>query len=263
MASLGQSLRARIRKLASTTTVDQLVKRGVKQVNVVGLDHIVSLIEQAVQHSLRTKLMGLDRQKVAAATREEFLRLLERNEKLEKSHNEALERKRLAEEELDELRRQHREAAQALKEKLAQAEGEQRARFEGEDREIAARVHELFLAAADTGQEALPDMQARVTAMVLDLVGKERQGAIEAQEIARDREVDNLQRRIQKLTKNLDAAEQHLAQVTAMKSVDGGISSIYREVQGIDPADKLRDQKKELMSEIFKANIALQKGPSA
>ena len=53
--------------------------------------------------------------------------------------------------------------------------------------------------------------------------------------------------------------EQRLQQVAAMKQVDGGISSIYREVQGVADGDGQAGRKKELMAEIFKANLKLQK----
>ena len=44
------------------------------------------------------------------------------------------------------------------------------------------------------------------------------------------------------------------------KQVDGGISSVYREVQGVADGDGQAGRKKELMAEIFKANLALQRG---
>jgi len=44
-----------------------------------------------------------------------------------------------------------------------------------------------------------------------------------------------------------------------MKHIDEGISSIYREVQGLDNADLQHTRKKELMAEIFAANLKLQR----
>ena len=48
-----------------------------------------------------------------------------------------------------------------------------------------------------------------------------------------------------------------------MKSIDGGISSIYRDVQGVAADDAHQGKKKELMAEIFKANLKLQRKPGA
>ena len=61
MADLRKNLRDALRKMSYSTSVDQLRRRGVRQVNVLGLDRVVSLVEQAVYHSLRHRLMGLDR----------------------------------------------------------------------------------------------------------------------------------------------------------------------------------------------------------
>ena len=72
-------------------------------------------------------------------------------------------------------------------------------------------------------------------------------------------EVENLQRRIEKLTSSLDQTEHRLRQVAAMKDIDDGISSIYREVQGLKTEDNAFGKKKELMSAIFEANMRLQK----
>jgi hypothetical protein len=99
--------------------------------------------------------------------------------------------------------------------------------------------------------------------LVMNVVTGERQAAEEARRALKDREVDNLQRRIKKLNDSLAQTEQRLQQVAAMKSVDGGISSVYREVQGVDLGDQQAGKKKELMAEIFKANLKLQKKPGA
>ena len=93
----------------------------------------------------------------------------------------------------------------------------------------------------------------------MDNVGTERRSAEAARKALRDREVENLQRRIQKLSQSLDQTEHRLKQVAAMKDIDQGISSIYREVQGISAEDDSFGKKKELMSAIFEANVALQK----
>ena len=70
MASLKSSLKDAVRRLAFSTSVDQLKKRGVKNVNVVGLDRIVQLIEEAVHRSLKNRLLVGDRMAVADATKE-------------------------------------------------------------------------------------------------------------------------------------------------------------------------------------------------
>src|SRR5690606_31230334 len=53
MANLKRSLKEAVRKLAYSTSVDQLKKRGVTKVNVLGIDRVVALIDEAVHRSLR------------------------------------------------------------------------------------------------------------------------------------------------------------------------------------------------------------------
>ena len=87
----------------------------------------------------------------------------------------------------------------------------------------------------------------------------EREDADIARKALQDREVGNLQRRIKKLNETLTTTEQRLQQASTMKQLDKGISSIYREVQGLEQGDAQVGKKKELMADLFKANLRLQK----
>src|SRR4029079_18191876 len=49
----------------------------------------------------------------------------------------------------------------------------------------------------------------------------------------KERQIDMLERRIQKLTDILGITEEELKRVAAMKGIDLGVSSIYRTVQGL------------------------------
>ncbi len=71
------------------------------------------------------------------------------------------------------------------------------------------------------------------------------------------RQIDVLERRIQKLTELLDATEVELASLARRKGMDQGIASIYRTVQGLrtDEADFAR--KREILTLIFEANLEL------
>lgn len=253
MGDLKRSLTDAVRRMAFNTSVDQLKKRGVEKVNVLGIDRIVRLIEQAVHKSLKNRLLAADRAAVADATTEEFVRLLKSNEDLRRSRDELAERQARAEEETNEMRLELQRLRQELEQRLDAAQVEQRARYEGENAEISERVRLLFEAG---GQMPSSD---QVLAIVMDLVDSERRTAVTALEAARNREVDQLQRRIAKLNRSLEVTEERLSQVAAMKDVDGGIASIYREVQGLNGGDSHASRKRELMADIFKANMALQK----
>ncbi|MEO0478783.1 MAG: hypothetical protein AAF196_04825 [Planctomycetota bacterium] len=248
MSELKKSLKEAVKRLAYNTSVDHLKKKGVKRVNVLGLDRIVSLIEEAVHRSLRHKLVTSEREEIVDATKEEFLKLLKSNEELKARHE-------AAEEESNNLRIQLDRLQEELTERLNEAEFQRQEDYEGEDEEIARRVAELFeRQSADLPEE----MRGQVYELIQGVVGEQRREALEAREAARDREVDNLQRRIKKLSASLEATESRLSEVASMKDVETGVASIYREVQGLQGSGKEAERKKELMADIFAANLKLQ-----
>ena len=102
MGNFGRGLKDALRKLAYRTSVDQLIESGVTQVNVVGMDRIAQLVEEAVYRSLKDKFLSGERSEVAESTREEFVNLMRSNESLEQSRNEAVEARERAEESVDE-----------------------------------------------------------------------------------------------------------------------------------------------------------------
>lgn len=259
MAGLRDSLKEAVRQMAFRTSVDHLKKKGVQQVSVLGIDRIIALIEEAVHRSLKSRLVGVERDAVADATKAEFLRLLRSKEDLERQKSEAERLREQAEEEVDLLRRDIEQQRQALKLRLEANSLELRTRYAGEDAVIAAKVADVLGGLARSGDVDAATAQDRVMELVMDVVAGERRKAEVAQKALQDREIETLQRRIGKLNDTLTQTEHRLKQVAAMKNLDDGISSIYREVQGLsgDAADA--GKKKELMAEIFKANLMLQR----
>ncbi len=72
------------------------------------------------------------------------------------------------------------------------------------------------------------------------------------------RQVDNLERRIKKLTQSLDETGRALAEMARLKNIDPGISSVYRTVQGLSFEDPIARAKEEMLARIFEANLELQ-----
>lgn len=264
MRRLSQNLMEAVRSLAYRTSVDQLKKRGIKRVNLVSMDRMAALLEEAVHRSLRHRLAGLERDEVVGATKEEFIRLLNSKQDLERSANELRRLKDRAEEEVDVLRRelaQQQEMLRRKRESLADLQAH--VRFEGENAVVAEQVDEMFrdLATADR-----PDWTAArdaTLALIMDFVDRERQRTLAAQQAARDGELERMQRRIEKLNTALQESEQRLVHMASLKSLDDGISSVYREVQGLKASEAQYKRKREMMADIFKANLALQKGATA
>lgn len=260
VAGFKDALKQAVRQIAFRTSLDSLKKQGVEQVSVLGIDRIIALIEEAVHRSLKSRLVGIEREAVADATKSEFLRLLRTNQDLQRQKSELEKLKERAEDEVDQLRRELTQQKQVLEEKIQQQnQVPEIGRYEGENTVIAQKVREMIQAMARGGRLDPTLLQERVYELVMDSVSSERQSADEARRALRDREVDNLQRRIQKLTQSLETTEHRLRQVAAMKHIDDGISSIYRDVQGLSPEDTGFGKKKELMAAIFQANMRLQK----
>ena len=255
-----ETLKDALRQLAFRTSIDSLKKKGVEKVNVLGLDRITALIEAAVHKSLKSRLVGVERESVADATKAEFLRLLRSNEDLQRAKSEVEKQRERAEDEVDALRRELAQQQQALRVELEQQRLELADRYGQENAAIAQQVAEVVQSLAQQGAPlSTGTLEQRMMELVMHVVGAERQAAEQARQALRDREVDTMQRRIRKLTENLAVTEQRLQQVAAQKIVDGGISSIYREVQGVAVGDVQAGKKKELMAEIFQANLKLQK----
>ena len=160
---------------------------------------------------------------------------------------------------MDQLRRELTEQRGQLKKKLMLAAREARARFDGEDAVIAEKILALFEGAQSMSDMDMDELRARVMELVLDIVNEERREVIAAREAVRNRDVDMLQRRIDKLKGSLGETEHQLREVTRLKSIDQGISSVYKEVQGLDQGDVQFERKMELMTDLFQANIVLQK----
>ncbi len=259
MGGLRRSLRDAVRKLAYNTSVDQLKKSGIKKVNVLGIDRIVGLIDEAVNRSLRHKLLASEREEVVDATKEEFMKLLQSNRDLQASQDELLREKEQVEGEADGLRLELQQLSKKLEERLEEAETREQARYDSEDVAINRDIDMLFRELGTSGGSNA-QTQEKVHALVTQLVSRERATAREEIESARSREFENMQRRIKKLQRSLDVTEKKLVEVSAMKDVETGIASLYREVQGLNAGTENVEKKKGLMDDIFKANLALQGG---
>ena len=260
---LTKKLNEAVRKLSYRATVDELRERGVEKVNVVGLDRIVALIEAAVHRTLKKHMLGIggglpDRSGIAEDTREEFLRLLQSQKTLAKEKEATEKRSDELREQVDDLRLMLHEAQKRLESRQKQAERESRARKAADDLSFTEALEELM-----QEHSASKELEEGVLGLVLTRLASERERITEARQKEYGGEIEKLERRIAKLTNSLGETEQQLSNALQDKSVEPGISSIYREVQGLDHGDAQFEKKSELMESIFAANLALQKGRDA
>lgn len=118
---------------------------------------------------------------------------------------------------------------------------------------LSQRVRALF---EELG-EKLPDFGERERE-VLALAVKNLEAEHDQKRKQHETEVDLLRRRLTKLSDSLEMTEDELRRVMKMKSIDPGVASIYRTVQGLDMEGADHELKKEMMSAIFAANLELQ-----
>jgi hypothetical protein len=262
VANLSQSLRDAVKKLAYGASLDQLKKRGIKQVNVLGIDRIVALVEEAVSRSLRRKLLGAERTQIADATKEEFLRLLKSNEDLTRTRDQLQQMQQDARDEIEQLRGELERQKRMLQQKLGLAAKAERPRFDGENAQVAQQLDQLFHAFVERGETNLAGLRDDALKFVLALLDRERAVASQARAAVADREIEVLERRIGKMTSALAENEARMAELARMSSADPGVASVFKEVQGLRGEEENYGKKKALMAEIFKANLALQKGIS-
>ncbi len=123
---------------------------------------------------------------------------------------------------------------------------------------LGAKIRELLGVGADDG-ELLARIQQEVVASALREMKAELERALGERQDEHRRQIDTLERRIQKLTHSLGMTESELKRALAAKNVDPGVASLYRNVQGLSADDVQQELKKELMSKIFQANLELRK----
>lgn len=122
---------------------------------------------------------------------------------------------------------------------------------------LVDRIQSIFAKVPRTPE--LEAVEKEVIALAVAELYEGRQKAIEAQMAEHARLVDQLERRIAKLTSLLGVTEEELQRVLSMKTIDEGVASIYRTVQGLGADAAQAEQKKAMMAVIFNENLAFQK----
>ncbi len=257
---LKQSLKEALRRFSFRTTPDDLKRRGIQNVHVVGLDRIVGLVEEAVRRTL-ARSFHLGNQgagTLAAGAREEFLKLLERTKDLEKARDEAERVRKELEGQVDTLRLQLKETEARLQEERARIKETVEAQALLEEAKLAEAVRSLFR--NWEGEKDLSLLREEVIGLVSAHVVQERNKALAAAMEERDEEAQRLRRRVAKLAGSLEKAEEALRNYARNGQIDQGISSVFRTIQGLSPVDPDFKRKKEVLKDIFLSNLELQKG---
>ena len=104
--------------------------------------------------------------------------------------------------------------------------------------------------------ESKPDFGGR-DREVLALAVEKMEAAHQQMREEHAHQVELLQRRLSKVTDSLAETEGMMRRGFAGASIDAGVASIYRTVQGLTDVENDLELKKEMMSKIFEANLEL------
>ena len=126
---------------------------------------------------------------------------------------------------------------------------------------LVDRIQAIFAKVTRTPEIEM--LEKEIVALAVEELYEGRRKAVEAQIAEHKKQTDNLERRIAKLTALLGVTEEQLQKVLAMKTIDEGVASIYREVQGLSLDSAQAEQKKAMMAEIFRENLFFQKKETA
>ena len=244
-----------------------------RRLRLVSPELLYEAFDLAVADALRSRHLTTDREEAAAvsqAARRRFAQLLARHagEGRGFSSAEFLQAVALARDQLLSTREKFRREIADLEAEVDQRRSAARVEQEALDRAtdlvtdpaqspVAHRLREMFAAAGADRTPAHAQLREDVVLYVMEVIRSERRKAVELQMAEHARELDNLERRIAKLVQSLEATEGHLKRLAKMKSIDPGLASIYREVQGLTEDEINAELKRELLTKIFEANLQL------
>lgn len=255
---LGEELTEVVRRWATTTTPEELKARGVHSVRSVSMNRVAGLIEKAVNRTLLSRTLGGnddEHHAFSEAAREEFVRMV-------RGIDEGQASKSLsdspAESALDRLKSDLRSRRAELHEQQTALSAD-RGVSSHEDGELEQRLRRIFVAWGGD-EHSLTPMQEEVVRVSIAELRKERRRSRQVLIDQHRKEMDILERRLTKLSIELERTEAELARVAArgLRSEDSGLASEYSEVQGLAANDSDYERKGALMSAIFEANLELQ-----
>lgn len=247
----------------------KLMRESGRNLNYIGEAKLMAVLAASVRHAVKRTFASYrddDLVKVAGLAQRGFLHLLKNNGKavrglpvsdfvkeVQAERNRILRQREHARLELERLTREldsRRSAMKVEREEFIQQR-------EADGAELDERLVQEILSLFD-GRGDVADLREAVTRIALRTVQEERDKAVKDKLEEHDREVENYQRRISKLTDSLSRTEEEIKRLASMKDVESGVSSLYRTVQGLSAGDEGFEQKKEMMAAIFEANLALQ-----
>lgn len=283
-----QRLARELEKGAHSVSLRRLRKAGMQTVRVIDATQIQGIVGNAVDEALRLRKVDLsldEREQVRDMATAQLRQLMEENQRLSQEKDtanaqavEARAKALAAEEEHEQLEASISSLRQELEKRQGELQSRQAQLAKEKARKIVVEITEesfeelerrlkLILERMLRDQELVTqdgetitlnweEINKEVGQAIHRLVDTERkkQGAAPQE----DEKVEFLEKRIGKLNKALEDAEGALRKLALMKGMEPGIASIYAEVQGLNFEDPDFERKSELLTEVFKENLALQ-----
>lgn len=163
---------------------------------------------------------------------------------------------REVERELDKLRDEVDNQIQEIQEFQKKLFGDVDSKEEIWGKELVSKVIELFKREPEKSEGVLR-VEKEVIALLKAELAAWRETSTASRMLESQKTIDNLERRVAKLTESLGLTEAELKRVAQMKNIDLGVASIYRNVQGLSADEAGAEQKKEMLKNIFESNMAL------
>ncbi len=229
------------------TTPAELAKKGVRRLRTYKMSEVSFLIERALNKTLAQRMLSpMPAEKMAelsSAVEKEFKQQLGSVEELRASRGALKNQQSSAKRALTKFRNE----VEKRRSVVAQSIGGQ---------PLQQDISRVLKPLAD--QSSGPEwLAAGVTSDLQKLIENRVSLALERERQGYDQQVGKLERRIAKLVGTTETMEKALGSLTHSKEPDMGIASIYRTTQGISRDEGEADQKRAMMSDIFRANLQL------
>ena len=163
---------------------------------------------------------------------------------------------REVERELDRLRDEVDHQIQEIQEFQSKVFGDLENKEELWGNQLISKVIDLFRREPEKSEGVLR-VEKEVIALLKAEIAAWRETSTANRVIESQKTIDQLERRVAKLTESLGLTEAELKRVAQMKNIDLGVASIYRTVQGLSSDAENAEQKKEMLKNIFESNVAL------
>jgi chromosome segregation ATPase len=263
---LTRSLASLFRSKADTKSLKRLEREGIRTVGVLDLGQLEEIVGEAIERALaEATANGVSPFRAAQDAQVELLKLLGSEQRLGERQDQLSRQRARLQTSLGALKaellqsRAKLERQQIDRERAAMSD--LRERLDATLREAFERLRSHVMAVAPEAAPALSATEASLRAAMLGLLADAlRRGAPAEPVSPQETELELLQRRVKKLTAQLEETQELLERSRSESdAMAQGVPSIYREVQGLSGGEDRFELRRTLMREIFEHNLDLRR----